>query len=276
MVQRQDDEHHRISRNGYHRVSLLDIGGVVPVCQENTLWVGCSSGGIADVGVIIRSDGFVPVLQFTRVILEEGVSEGKHLRHGYLIVLQIVNVIEDNDLLHSRKVCDDSPDFRKLGTGDHHEAGIRVTDAEYQVAALLQFDGKRDIDSTGIENAEFADDPEIASLREQGNPVPFFNAQRHKPGSNTIGLESCLLECSLSPMVRRLLAEEYVGGILSGIFLHEINDSQSFCHIQQKFQEQAPQCHTSIHFASPGNSPNNSESIILVTASKSSSLLPNL
>ena len=233
MVERQDDEHDRVRLNGHYRVSLLHIGSIVPVSQENALRVGSGSRGVADIGIVVRADGSVAGLEFARMLLQEGIAERKHLRHCDFIVPAVLNLVEDNYFLQCRKFTHNPPDFRKLGAGNHHETGIRMADAEDEVTPLLQLYGKRNVDRSGIENAEFPDHPEVAALGKKGNLVTLVYPERHEPGSDTVGLKPRLLECSLSPMIRRFLAEEYVGGILSGIFLHEINDSQSFWHIHK-------------------------------------------
>ena len=159
MVERQDDEHDRVRLNGHYRVSLLHIGGIVPVSQENALRVGSGSRGVADIGIVVRSDGSVAGLEFARMLLQEGIAERKHLRHCDFIVPAVLNLVEDNDFLQCRKFTHNPPDFRELGAGNHHETGIRMTDTEDEVTPLLQLDGKRNVDRSGIENTEFSDYP---------------------------------------------------------------------------------------------------------------------
>ena len=114
MVKRQNDKHHRILRNRNHRMGLLHIGSIVPVSQEDTLRVSRGAGGIADIGIIIRSDGLVSPLERSRILLHELVAEFQHLGHRDLILLIFRKVVQDNDFLHSRNLSHNTSYLRKL------------------------------------------------------------------------------------------------------------------------------------------------------------------
>ena len=114
MVERQNDKHHGFLWNRNHRMSLLHIGSIVPVSQEDTLRISSGAGGIADVGIIIRSDGLVSLLERSGILLHELVAEFQNLGHRYLILLIFRKVVQYNDFLHARNFSHNTSYLRKL------------------------------------------------------------------------------------------------------------------------------------------------------------------
>ena len=121
MVQRQDNEHHRVQRNADYGMSLLHIGSVVPVSKEDTLRVSGSSRGVADVRVIVRLNRLVPLFESARMFCHELVAVFQDLRHRNLFLLILRKIVQDNDFLHGRNIFQDTSYLRKLCSGHHHE-----------------------------------------------------------------------------------------------------------------------------------------------------------
>ena len=114
VVQRQDDEHPVFRCHTNYGVSLLDIGSIVPVCQKDTLRVGCGAGGVADVRIIIRAYRPVSLYEHLLILREELVAHLDYLADIELILLLVIHFVKDNDLLYHRAFRKDLPYLGKL------------------------------------------------------------------------------------------------------------------------------------------------------------------
>ena len=59
----------------------------------------------------------------------------------------------------------------QLQTAYHHFVHIAMGEAKEEVVALFEFDTERHIDRTGIKHGQFAHNPEVAPLAQQGKVV---------------------------------------------------------------------------------------------------------
>ena len=107
-----------------------------------------------------------------------------------------------------------------------------MLDSENQVTAFFQFDGKRNIDSSGIQNTELSDNPHVAAFRKQRYFVSLVQAESHKSCSHSVSLKAGLFKCRFGPMVSRFLTQENVRRELASVFLNEIDNCRSCCHIK--------------------------------------------
>ena len=69
VVQRKHDKHHRILVDADDGCSLLHVRGIVAMSQQDTLRIGGSAGGVADVGIVVGADGCDALFELDSVIL---------------------------------------------------------------------------------------------------------------------------------------------------------------------------------------------------------------
>ena len=139
MVKRQDDKHPVFRSHAYDGTGLLHVGRIVPVSQQDTLWIGSRSRGVTDVGIVIRKNRLVPLLEFIPVFCKELVTHGGNFRNRDFLFPIFRKLVEDYDLFHQRQVREDVPYLRQLPRRNHNILGIRMFDSEYQVVAFFQF-----------------------------------------------------------------------------------------------------------------------------------------
>ena len=105
VVHREDDEHDLTTSDVDYGSALLHIGGVVAVSKENTLRISCGTGGVADVGVVVRTYGGHSLLYCARMLFH---VLGTHLAQSldaHLALLQL-DVIHYDDLFDCRALAD--------------------------------------------------------------------------------------------------------------------------------------------------------------------------
>ena len=120
--------------------------------EENTFGVRRRAGSVADIGVVIRSDGLIPGLERRGVFRQQLVAHSDHFVDADLLVLIMVERVKNDDFLHVGAVGYDLADLRQLLLGGHDKPCVRVADAEEQVAGFFQLDRQRHINASGIEN----------------------------------------------------------------------------------------------------------------------------
>ena len=140
VVQRQDYQHPVLRCHAYHRLRLLHIGCVVPVCQEYSLGVSRCTGCIADVGIVVGADGLISLPEHVLMLREEGISHFPDFRQRHLPVPVLVKVVQHYHLLHKREVGKDLPDLRELLCGYHDIFRVGMPDTEHKVIAFLKLD----------------------------------------------------------------------------------------------------------------------------------------
>ena len=133
VIQRQDDEHPVFRCHTDDGVSLLDIGSIVPVCQKDTLRVGCGAGSVADVRIIIRAYRPVSLDEEFLILREELVTHRDYLADIKFILLLVSHFVKDDDLLYHRAFRKDLPYLGKLELGSDYILGIRMLYSEHQV-----------------------------------------------------------------------------------------------------------------------------------------------
>ena len=93
----------------------------------------------------------------------------------YFTVLKL-NRIHHNHLLHLRTPVNHTADLVNLSLRSYDKTRIGVVDTESQIGVRLQFERKRNIHRPCIQNAEFAENPIVATLRNQSHLISFFKA----------------------------------------------------------------------------------------------------
>ena len=179
VVHREDDEHDLTTSDVDYGSALLHIGGVVAVSKENTLRVSCGTGGVADVGVVVRTYGGHSLLYCARVlfhVLEAHLAQGLE---AHLALLQF-DVIHHDDLLDCRALADYAANLVDFHLGSHDEAGIRVVDTETQVVIGFELIGKRNVDTARKENSKFCDNPSRSCLSNERNLFSFCKPEGHE------------------------------------------------------------------------------------------------
>ena len=69
-----------------------------------------------------------------------------------------------------------------------------MVDSESQVIALLKLVGERDIDSAGIEDTEFGEDPVVAAFREKRDSLALLETHCHETSGDAVTLLAGFLE----------------------------------------------------------------------------------
>ena len=238
VVQRQYYEHHVVRRNGDDRGGLLHVRGVVAMGEQYALRVCRRSGGIADIGIVVRAYGFVAGHEFVALCGKEGVTELQYLPEADFVCGEILEFVEDHKLLHCREFVDYAAYLRELGFGNHHHLRVRVSDAEDKVRTLGEVDGERNVHSASVKYAQFAYYPGVAAFGKEGHLVALAETQGHQTCSYPVGLLPCLGECGFCPFPIDFFTEEGVGGMLCATALHELNDCNSFVHILLTIHEE--------------------------------------
>ena len=114
VVKRQYDEHHIVLATADYGMSLLDIGRVVAVRQKDSLRVSSRAGSVADVCIVVWTNGFVSLLKLLPVLCKKFVSESHHIFDEDFIFLHVIQSIKYDDFLDHRTLRDDCPDFGNL------------------------------------------------------------------------------------------------------------------------------------------------------------------
>ena len=116
VVKRQDDEHDIVLAASDYGMGLLDIGRVVAMSKKDSLRVCGSSGSVANVCIVVWTNGFVSLLKLLPVLCKKFVSESHHISDENFIFLHVVKLVKDDNLLNHRTLRKDSPDFGNLGS----------------------------------------------------------------------------------------------------------------------------------------------------------------
>ncbi len=234
VVQRKDDEHDLAFVDADDGIALGHVGGIVAVCQENTLGVGRGAGGVGDIGIVVRADGFVAGHKLVPVGIQELVTHLLDFAHADFLGLQAVvvegGVVKDDDLLHRGAFRQDGPDFGQVVAGDQNPLGLGVVDAEDEVFSFSQVHGEGDIGGAGVHGTQFGENPHGAALGQEGNLVSLLDAQGHEAGTNPVGFFAGLALGDFFPVSVHLLTEVNVVFELVGVLLYEVDDGCSFCH----------------------------------------------
>ena len=110
--------------------------------EHDAFGIGRGTGGIADVGHIVRSDRGIACHEGFAVLLQEGFAGSHHLRNAYLLLFQFLeiegSVIKNDDLADSGAGRQDGSDLRQLVGRNENPLGIGVVDAEDQVRVIQQ------------------------------------------------------------------------------------------------------------------------------------------
>ena len=164
MVQRQDNQHHIVHIDADYGMRLLHVGRVIAMGEQDSLRIGCRAGGIADIGIIVRSHTPVPGHERIIVRFQEGIAARLDFFHGDLLRTVFRQLVKNDHLFHLVQLRQDRANLGKLLGRNHHETGVRMTNAEEQVVAFFQFDGERNIHASGVQDSQFPDNPKIPSF----------------------------------------------------------------------------------------------------------------
>ena len=234
VVQREDDEHDLSFVDADDGVALLHVGGVVAVGEEDALGVGRGAGGVGDVGIVVRADGFVPGLELVPVGLQELVTHLLDFAHADFLGLQAVvvegGVVKDDDLFHGGAFRQDGADLGQVVAGDQNPLGFGMVDAEHQVFPFSQVHGEGNVGGAGVHGTQFGENPHGAALGQEGNLVSLLEAQGHEAGADAVGHLTGLALGDFFPVSVHLFAEVGMVLVLAGVLLYEVDDGYSFCH----------------------------------------------
>jgi len=177
-----------VRRNGDYRQSLFRIGGVVVLGQHDALWIGCGTGGIANIGHIIPVYGFIDLLEGIKILLEQFLTGFHDVAHVDLILGILLPGIHQDNLLQQGELLFNGINFPGLTAGDHHHSRFGVLDAETQVGRFIQLDGDGYIYGSQVEHPHLGHHPPGPALGQKGEPVPFAYPQGHQSGCELVYL----------------------------------------------------------------------------------------
>ena len=228
VVEGEDDEHHGTGIDSDDGTGLLDVGSVVTVRQEDALGVRRRAGSVADVGVIVRTDGTVAGHELLLMGSEEllaGLLDGRDADLRGLKFFEIERrVIENYDLLDLRALGKYLADLGELVLGDKHPFGLRVDDAENEVAAVAEIDRQRHVDGACIQRAHLGQHPHRTALGEQGDLVAFRNAEGHQSRAYAVDPLPRLRKRDLLPLPVHLLPKICHRSELLSVLFNKINN----------------------------------------------------
>ena len=174
MVKRQDDEHDGVARHADDRASLLHIGGVVAVGQQDTLRVCRGAGGVGDIGIVIWLHRLVSLYEGFGCLSKEVAPTLHYLFTTHLLLAVLFYWVKHDDTTHIGTVGKYLANLGQLLLRGDDEAGIGVLNTEEQIARLGQLNAERHIHRTGIEDTQLRSNPKVAPLREQRHALTFL------------------------------------------------------------------------------------------------------
>ena len=180
MVERQNDERAVVRRDVDARERLLDVGRIVAVREDHAFGIGRRAGGVGDRGVVVVADRLPDFQELLAVFCEVVAAEFSERSVGRLPRFQR-NVAEYDDELDLRQFGADAADLGQLVFGDEERFDFGVPQPEEQVVRLFELDREGDADGSGVEKAQFGDDPCVAALGQDGHLVARADARGGQP-----------------------------------------------------------------------------------------------
>ena len=172
MVERQDDEGAPSVVDGHTAEALLHIGGIVAVGQAHALGVGGCAGSVGDGGYCVVGERTSHSEKTLHALLFHKLSTSRHqVAHKDFAFFVVGLGIEHNDVAQKGQLMANFTHLFQLQTAYHHFVHIAMGEAKEEIVALFEFDTERHIDRTGIKHGQFAHNPEVAPLAQQGKVV---------------------------------------------------------------------------------------------------------
>ncbi len=188
MVPGQDEQGHVARRAGDEGVGLLDVGRIVAVGENDALGLGGRSRRVADGGVVALAHGLPAVGELPFAAGQEFAAQAPDVVAGQLVLLQVLRGIEGDGFFQFRQVVLYLPDLGQLAARHHRQPAARVGKAELEFRQLVDADRYGDVHRPGEEDAELAPHPVGAAFGDEGDAIPFADAEAHEPGAEALRL----------------------------------------------------------------------------------------